>query len=90
MEQEVAQLDQDVAIRMAPFEDALLQLDEIPGVGRRVAEEVLAETGADMGRFPTAAHLASWARVCPSNNESAGKRKVLGLPDTVIPGYVQP
>lgn len=75
VEQEVAQLDQEVAIRMAPIEDALQRLDEIPGVGRRVTEEVLAETGVDMGRFPTAAHLASWARVCPGNNESAGKRK---------------
>ena len=60
---------------MGPFEDALRRLDDILGMGRRVAEEVLAETGVDMGRFPTATHLASWARVCPSNNESAGKRK---------------
>ena len=48
--------------------------DRIPGVGRRTAEEVLAEIGVDMSRFPTAAHLASWAKVCPGNNESAGKR----------------
>ena len=68
IEQEVAQLDQEVAIRMGPFEDALRRLDDIPGVGRRVAKEVLAETGVDMGRFPTAGHLASWARVCPSIN----------------------
>lgn len=75
MVQEVAQLDQEVAIRMGSFEDAIQRLDDIPGVGRRVSEEVLAETGVDMSRFPTAAHLASWARVCPGNNESAGKRK---------------
>ena len=47
----------------------------IPGVGTRIAEVVLAETGADMTRFPTAADLASWAGVCPGNNESAGRVK---------------
>jgi transposase len=60
--------------RMRPFEDQIRRLDTIPGVGRRVAEEVVAEVGVDMGRFPSAAHLCSWARVCPGLNESAGKR----------------
>jgi transposase len=45
----------------------------IPGVGKRTAEVVIAEIGADMGQFPTAAHLASWAGLCPGNHESAGK-----------------
>ncbi len=72
---EVARPDEEVNGRMAPFEEALWRVQEIPGIGRRVAQEVIAETGTDMTRFPTAAHLASWARVCPSNNESAGKRK---------------
>jgi transposase len=49
------------------------RLDTIPGVGRRAAEVIIAETGADMTRFPTAAHLSSWAGMCPGNNESAGK-----------------
>ncbi len=49
-------------------------LDTIPGVGARVAEQLLAEIGPDMTRFPTAAHLASWAKLAPGNNESAGKR----------------
>ena len=49
-------------------------LDTIPGVNRRTAEMILAEIGADMRRFPSAAHLASWAKVAPGNNESAGKR----------------
>lgn len=75
LEAEIAQLDTEVASRMRPFEEALACLDTIPGMGRRAAEQVLAETGADMARFPTAAHLASWARVCPGNNESGGKRK---------------
>jgi transposase len=59
----------------APFEDALNRLESIPGVGRRVAETLIAEIGIDMTRFPTAGHLASWAGMCPGNNESAGKRK---------------
>jgi transposase len=72
---EIARLDQEVEARMRPFEEALERLDEIPGVGRRGAEEVVAEIGTDMTRFPAAAHLASWAKLCPGNNESAGKRK---------------
>ena len=47
----------------------------VPGVGKRTAEVVVAEIGVDMSRFPSAAHLASWAGLCPGNNESAGKRK---------------
>ena len=72
---EIARMDQEVTARMDPFDEAIERLDTVPGVGRRGAEEILAEIGPDMGRFPTAAHLASWARVCPGNNESAGKRK---------------
>jgi len=71
---EIDRADEEVAARMRPFQEALERVDGIPGVGRRVAEQVLAEIGMDMSRFPTAAHLASWARVCPGNNESAGKR----------------
>lgn len=75
LDQEIVHLSEEIAQRMRPFEDALQRLDTIPGVGRRAAEQVLAEIGPDIRRFPTAAHLASWARVCPGNNESAGKRK---------------
>ncbi len=56
------------------WEEAVELLDTIPGVNRRTAELLLAEIGADMSRFPSAAHLASWAKVAPGNNESAGKR----------------
>jgi transposase len=45
------------------------------GVGRRAAEVIIAETGGDMSVFPTAKHLASWAGMCPGNDESAGKRR---------------
>jgi transposase len=75
IEAEIASLDEEVAERMRPFQVALERLDEIPGIGRRAAEQILAETGTDMSRFPTSAHFASWARVCPGNNESAGKRQ---------------
>jgi transposase len=50
-------------------------LDTVPGVGRELAEMLLAEIGPDMSRFPSAAHLASWAKVAPGNHESAGKRQ---------------
>jgi transposase len=60
---------------IAPFARQLELLDSIPGVNRRVAEVIIAEIGADISRFPDAAHLASWAGMCPGNNESAGKRK---------------
>ena len=56
------------------WEEAVNLLDTIPGVARRTAELLLAEIGLDMSRFHTAAHLAKWARLCPGNNESAGKR----------------
>ena len=61
--------------QMRPFTRQLDQLVTIPGVGQSVAEVIIAETGGDMSRFPTAAHLASWAGVCPGHHESAGKRR---------------
>lgn len=71
----IAKLDEEVKARMLPFEEDLELLDTIPGVGRRTAEQILAEAGTDMNQFPSAAHLCSWAGVAPGNNESAGKRK---------------
>lgn len=75
LDHEIAQLGEEVSGRMGPFEEAVQRIDAIPGLGRRTVEEVLAEIGLDMSRFPSADHLASWAGVCPGNNESAGKRK---------------
>jgi transposase len=71
---EIAQLSTEIAGRLAPHEEAIERLDTIPGIGRRGAEEILAEIGPDMTRYPTAGQLASWAKICPGNNESAGKR----------------
>ena len=53
-------------------------LQTIPGVGEKVAQVIVAETGADMSRFPTAAHLAAWAGLAPAMHESAGKRTPAG------------
>jgi len=71
----IEQIDAEVKKRMDPFEEDLERLDTIPGVGRRSAEQILAEIGTDMDQFPSAAHLCSWAGLAPGNNESAGKRK---------------
>lgn len=71
----VARLDTDVDALMVPFVDARDRLDTIPGIAKRCAEIVIAEIGVDMTRFPTPGHLASWAGLCPGNNESAGKHK---------------
>lgn len=75
LDKQIAQLDTEINNRMRPIEDGIERLDGIPGVDRRNAEDVLAEIGTDMNRFPTSAHLSSWAGLCPGNNESAGKRK---------------
>jgi transposase len=71
----IAELDEAIAERLRPFEPAVALLCGIVGWQRRTAEVFLAETGGDMTKFPTAAHLASWSRICPANNESAGKRR---------------
>jgi transposase len=70
----IERLSAEIAQRLVPQQAALEQLDGMPGVGRRTAEVVLAEVGADLARFPSPAHLASWAGLCPGNNESAGKQ----------------
>jgi transposase len=75
LDAELEALDAEVAERMRPLEAALALLDEIPGIGRRLAETILAETGTDMSRFPSSAHFASWAKISPGNNQSAGRRR---------------
>jgi len=75
LDEQVAGLDREIDARVRPFEAALARLDTIPGVSRRVAQEVLATMGTDMTRFPSAAHLASWAKLCPGTNQRAGKQR---------------
>ena len=57
------------------YEDAAKKLESLPGIGTKSAQAIIAETGIDMDRFPSAGHLCAWAGVAPGNNESAGKRK---------------
>jgi transposase len=71
----VAELTERIDELLDPYEAAVTLLVTIPGVGRRSAQVILAEIGADMSRFPTAGHLASWAGMCPGNNESAHKHR---------------
>jgi transposase len=71
----IARLDARIAAQIAPFAVVLAHLQTIPGVGRRVAEGIVAEGGTDRGRFPTSKRLASRAALCPGHHVSAGKRR---------------
>jgi transposase len=70
----IERVSAQIAERVRPFEEFIVLLDSITGIGRYTAEVLVAEIGVDMTRFPSAAHLCSWAGVAPGNNESAGKR----------------
>jgi len=73
LDEAIERLSVEVARVVAPYSPLLALLCTIPGVDKRTAEVILAEIGTDMGRFSSAGHLASWAGLCPGNNESAGK-----------------
>jgi transposase len=75
LEGQVARFEDEIARAMPPFEWAAELLTTMPGVDRTAACALLAEIGADMTRFASSRHLASWAGLCPGNNESAGKRR---------------
>jgi transposase len=75
LDEAISTLSARLAELMAPFADELARLDTIPGVAQRTAEVVIAELGIDMDQFPSAGHAASWAGLCPGNNESAGKHR---------------
>jgi transposase len=71
----IERLDTQIEQMASPFGEQVRQLCTIPGIAERTAQVLIGEIGADMSRFPTADHLASWAGLCPGNNESAGKHR---------------
>ncbi|WP_434616634.1 IS110 family transposase [Arthrobacter sp. A5] len=75
LDQTIKDFTKRVETMIEPFRAAREALITIPGVSSLVADVIIAETGADMSVFPTSAHLASWAGVCPGSNESAGRIK---------------
>lgn len=75
IEEDLDKLDQEIKLRLAPYNDPLALLITIPGVDHYVASTIIAEIGADMAVFPTAKNLARWAGLAPGNNESAGRRR---------------
>src|SRR3954453_10014655 len=70
----IARIDAEVNARLEPFRDTVTRLSRMPGLSDVSASVILSEIGFDMSRFPTPAHLVSWAGLCPRNDESAGKR----------------
>ena len=73
LDEAIERLSAEVETKISPYSGALELVHTVPGIDRRSAEVFIAETGADMSRFPGAPHLASWAGMCPWNEESAGK-----------------
>ena len=80
VESDVAVLEQRLQNKLKPYAEELARLDQIPGVDWTLAAVIIAELGVDMSVFPSVSQLASWAGVCPGNNESAGKRKSSRIP----------
>lgn len=75
LDQAIATLDEKVEAMLVPHKQTVELLCTIPGVALRTAQVLIAECGLDMRRFSTAAHLVSWAGICPGHNESAGRRR---------------
>ena len=75
MTRRISELDDIIKDEMQKYDEAIGRLDEIGGIGVSSAQVILAEIGLDMGRFPTAGHLAVWSGLCPGNNQSAGKSR---------------
>ena len=75
LESQIERFNQRIEEAARPFEKAITALIPMPGYDRVSAQSVIAEIGPDMNPFPSDSHLCSWAKICPGNNESAGKRK---------------
>ena len=75
LDETLERLTTELDERLAPFASMLANLDTIPGVNRSTAISIVAESGGDMTRFPSAGHLCSWGAMCPGHDESAGKRR---------------
>jgi transposase len=75
LDEQLQRINQEVATRMGPFQEEMALLRNIHGIEIKGAQNIIAEIGVDMSRFPTDDHLCSWGGLCPGNNESAGKRK---------------
>jgi len=73
----VTTIEKSIEKLLDPFEDAINRLDTVPGISTTSATAILAEIGNDMNKFPTSEHICSWVGLSPSNNMSAGKKKVL-------------
>jgi len=80
VESDLAALEQRIQEKLQPYAAQLALLQQIPGVERTLAAVIIAELGVDMTVFQSVSQLASWAGVCPGNNESAGKRKSSRIP----------
>lgn len=79
IERAITTLDAHIQTKLAPYEDKIALLVQIPGFNRIVAASFIAETGGDMSVFPSASHLAAWTGVSPGNNETGGKKRPSGV-----------
>lgn len=75
LDSQVKTMDQEIEHRLLPIQAKVDLIDSIPDIAKLSAQVIISQIGVNMNQFPTAAHLASWAGLCPGNNESAGKRK---------------
>lgn len=82
-EQIIGELDERIRKMLSVYDDVLNLLKQVPGLSTKTVEDLVAEIGLDMSAFPTEKHLASWAGMCPGNNESAGKKKVDASPTAI-------
>ena len=78
LDQVIASLTAEITARLVPFDSAVEIITSITGISRTTAEVIVAETGAEMSRFPTAGHLCAWAGLAPASHESAGKHRPAG------------